>query len=96
MALGFAGGVMIGLLLISLMPEGYFHCNSIFRVFFGFVCGLLMMYALSHFGLKMDRPQEGTDCRNLGYFIVLGSVVHNLPKGVQWTLDFKAVGTSAL
>ncbi|MEE0777113.1 MAG: ZIP family metal transporter [Bacillota bacterium] len=90
MVLGFAGGVMIGLSLFGLMPEAYFHCRSIFRVSLGFICGILMMCALSNFSFQNEHISGETNYRKLGYFIALGIAVHNFPEGVAMGVGFQS------
>ncbi|HIZ77632.1 MAG TPA: ZIP family metal transporter [Firmicutes bacterium] len=89
MVLGFAGGVMIGLSLFGLMPEAYFQCRSILRVSFGFICGILMMWALSSLGLNTGDIKGDKNYRKLGYFIALGIAVHNFPEGVAMGVGFQ-------
>lgn len=86
MTLGFAGGVMIGLSLFGLMPEAYFQCRSVFRVSFGFLCGILLMWSLSHLG--NSDTYEGKNYKSLGCFIAFGIAIHNFPEGVAMGVGF--------
>ena len=97
---GFSGGVMLGLSLFQLMPEGYFFAESLFPVSFGFVVGVIVMAVLSLlFGtsngegggeLKNDSPYY----RRMGLFICLALALHNFPEGIAVGVGF--AGGSAL
>lgn len=88
--LGFAGGVMVGLSLFQLMPEGYFFSNSLFAVGFGFAVGILLMMFLAQLtGANCKKA----DCahinfRKTGLFICLALALHNFPEGIAVGVGF--------
>ncbi len=88
--LGFAGGVMVGLSLFQLMPEGYFFSNSLFSVGFGFTIGILLMAFLAQLtttkGSGADYPFE--NFRATGLFICLAIALHNFPEGIAVGVGF--------
>lgn len=86
---GFAGGVMTGLSLFQLMPEGYFFANSLFPVGFGFTFGILVMALLSVITGSMGESDTETDpYRKTGLFICLALALHNFPEGIAVGVGF--------
>lgn len=87
--LGFAGGVMLGLSLFQLMPEGYFFSGSLFAVGFGFAVGLLFMVLLA---VVTDTAHykniQELDFRKTGIFICIALALHNFPEGVAVGVGF--------
>lgn len=90
--LGFAGGIMIGLSLFQLMPEGYFFAESLFPVGFGFSSGIVFMSLLSYFLGEKDSGDE--NYKKTGLFICLALALHNFPEGIAIGVGF--AGTSSL
>jgi ZIP family zinc transporter len=90
--LGFAGGVMVGLSLFQLMPEGYFFSNSLFAVSFGFIVGLLLMALLSQLTGNACQKEKCTrvDFRKTGLFICLALALHNFPEGIAVGVGFSS------
>lgn len=88
--LGFAGGVMVGLSLFQLMPEGYFFSNSLFSVGFGFAVGILLMAFLALLTNtehpKVKDPSYGF--RKTGLFICFAIALHNFPEGIAVGVGF--------
>lgn len=92
---GFSGGVMTGLSLFQLMPEGYVFSNSLFPTAFGFVAGLLFMALLSFLTDTLESgTTSDTDYRKLGLFICLALALHNFPEGIAVGVGF--AGTDSL
>ncbi|MGI5873215.1 MAG: ZIP family metal transporter [Bacillota bacterium] len=88
--LGFAGGIMIGLSLFQLMPEGYFFARGVVPAAAGFLTGIAVMALLSrffHFGDNETKtlPQ---DYQKTGLFIGLAIALHNLPEGIAIGVGF--------
>lgn len=83
--LGFAGGVMTGLSLFQLMPEGYFFAEGVFPVAFGFAIGLSAMAFLSVFFVSQDKYE---DYFKTGIFICIALALHNFPEGIAVGVGF--------
>jgi ZIP family zinc transporter len=87
--LGFAGGVMVGLSLFQLMPEGYFFSNSVFAVGFGFSVGLLLMALLAVLTDTLHHQDlSAHDFKKTGLFICLALALHNFPEGIAVGVGF--------
>lgn len=86
---GFAGGVMTGLSLFQLMPEGYFFTNCLFPVGFGFTFGILFMALLTFITGSTGGGEETSDgYRKTGLFICIALALHNFPEGVAVGVGF--------
>ena len=86
---GFAGGVMTGLSLFQLMPEGYFFANRLFPVGFGFTFGVLVMALLSLItGTIGEGEYENNNYRKTGIFICIALALHNFPEGIAVGVGF--------
>ena len=84
LTLGFAGGIMVGLSLFQLMPEGYFFADRLFPVGFGFAVGIIFMVIFSFFiGIEEDN-----DYKKVGLFICLAIALHNFPEGLAIGVGF--------
>lgn len=92
---GFAGGVMVGLSLFQLMPEGYFFANSIFPTGFGFAVGIISMALLSYLTGTIDSKDsfEQNNFRKTGLFICLALALHNFPEGIAVGVGFAGAGS---
>lgn len=91
---GFAGGVMAGLALFQLMPEGYFFAESVLPVSFGFCIGLIFMAILSFLTGSATKLNEDRDFKKIGLFIALALALHNFPEGIAIGVGF--VGKNSL
>lgn len=88
--IGFGAGVMIGVSLFSLMPEGYYFSGSCFPVGIGFFIGLLFMQILSSFINKNTATQSGeVDFLKIGILMALGIAFHNFPEGLALGAGFQ-------
>ena len=86
---GFAGGVMTGLSLFQLMPEGYFFTNRLFPVGFGFTFGILFMSLLTFVTGSAGEGEGSSDgYRKTGLFICIALALHNFPEGVAVGVGF--------
>lgn len=91
---GFSGGVMAGLSLFQLMPEGYVFSGSVFPTGFGFVVGLLFMAILSFFtGTMGNHHHSDSDFRKVGLFICLALALHNFPEGIAVGVGFAGMNS---
>jgi len=91
---GFAGGVMAGLALFQLMPEGYFFAESVVPVGFGFSIGLVFMTLLSFLTGNATLCNNDSDYKKIGLFIALALALHNFPEGIAIGVGF--AGKNAL
>lgn len=85
---GFAGGVMSGLALFQLMPEGYFFAESVIPVGLGFSIGLIFMSILSFATGDSAINDDNNDFRRIGLFIALALALHNFPEGIAIGVGF--------
>lgn len=86
---GFAGGVMTGLSLFQLMPEGYFFANRLFPVGFGFTFGVLLMALLTFMtGSAGEGEYDVDNYRKTGLFICVALALHNFPEGIAVGVGF--------
>jgi ZIP family zinc transporter len=81
--LGLASGVMIAVVFFDMLPSAILFAGFS-KVFIGILLGILLM-ALSDFVIfkKMSGPQTLT---GLGYLIMLGIAMHDLPEGMAIAL----------
>lgn len=95
LTLGFAGGIMVGLSLFQLMPEGYFFAQGVFSVALGFSFGIIIMFLISLlFPADCDiSTDEQGSLRKTGGFISLSIALHNLPEGIAMGVGFAGHST---
>lgn len=82
--LGFAGGIMLALAFVELMPEAIDEGNM-FLAITGFVLGvaLLVLMDRSFPHMHFSGAEEGdTKLMKMGYLVAFGIAIHNLPEGV--------------
>ncbi|ABI68449.1 conserved hypothetical protein [Syntrophomonas wolfei subsp. wolfei str. Goettingen G311] len=80
--LGLAAGVMIAVVFMDMLPSALL-ANAI-EAGLGFVVGLLVL-ALLHI-LLLSRQAENEGLLRLGYLIMLGIALHDLPEGMAIAL----------
>ena len=93
--LGFAGGIMLAISVFQLMPESV-DVGSMTSALVGFTLGAGMMYLLDKFiphahmsiseNLVIENPEKIDIIKNpmlrVGYLILFGIALHNLPEGL--------------
>lgn len=92
--LGFAAGIMIGISVFELIPEGI-AMGNLTLVAVGFVIGCLLMWTIDIATTKKldpighgkgqtfeNRVSDRKSYSRMGYFIALGIALHNLPEGL--------------
>ncbi len=87
-AIGFTGGVMVGISFFELLPSGIESIGFLracISFFIGFIFIFLIDYFIPHeyIGQK-EHIKSGTDKRLMrtGLFIALGIAIHNFPEGM--------------
>lgn len=82
--LGFAGGIMLAIVLTDLLPESM-EAGSFFTAFLGLLVGAVFILALDlkmpHFHL-FETTEELARYIRTGAILGLGIAMHNLPEGI--------------
>ena len=90
--LGLAGGVMLAVVVIDLIPQAIFHSNfwyTVLGVFIGLLLLRLMAYSLKR---KGERPEY----IETGILVGLGIALHNFPEGLAIGAGYAATARLGL
>lgn len=82
--LGFAGGVMLAISNLELLPEAIENGGTVLALV-GFVAGALMMHLLDHLIPHIhftNGCEKNREMLKVGYLIFLGIAVHNVAEGL--------------
>ena len=82
--LGFAGGIMLALAFVELMPEAIEEGNM-FLAIVGFIVGVLLLIVMDRSFPHMHHGggEEGDGkLMKMGYLVAFGIAIHNFPEGV--------------
>lgn len=84
--LGLAGGVMLGVIVVDLVPSSL-AIGSVWTCAAGGIAGLLLMYTLEAAvpppAINLWSPRNDTQAyRRMGYLIAAGIALHNMPEGL--------------
>jgi len=101
--LAFAGGVMMAISLLELIPESI-HLSSVWLCIIGIVIGTLVMYILDkiipHIHPEICGQEHGKNLERTAKYLLLGIFLHNFPEGLAIgagaITDFKLSLTIAL
>jgi len=87
--LSFAGGVMLSISFLQLIPESL-RLSSVFICVAGIISGVMIMFALDkivpHIHPELCTPEHGTDLKVTAIFLILGIFLHNFPEGMAVAL----------
>ena len=87
--LSFAGGVMLSISFLELIPESI-HLSSVFVSILGISLGALSMYGLDklvpHIHPELCEQEQGCKLRKTATYLILGIFLHNLPEGMAIAL----------
>lgn len=83
--LAFAGGVMLAISFLELIPESI-HLSSILLCCIGIITGALVMYALDklipHIHPELCRQEQGCKLKRTAIYLLIGIFLHNFPEGM--------------
>lgn len=88
--LAFAGGIMLAISFLELIPESM-RLSSLMNCIVGFIIGCLVMYLVDHMIPNIQPSAAGQRKHNLqktSIYLLIGIFIHNLPEGMAM-----AVGT---
>lgn len=92
-ALGFAGGIMIAISLLELMPHAL-DISPLFIVIIGFIGGIFLMLVLDrllpHIHPELAR-KERPSIRRTAMVLIIGIALHNLPEGLAISSGFSYI-----
>lgn len=83
--LAFAGGVMLSISFLELIPESI-RLSSALWCAFGIVVGMLIMFFLDklipHIHPELSIPEHGSKLKKTATYLLLGIFLHNIPEGM--------------
>jgi zinc transporter, ZIP family len=87
--LAFAGGVMLAISFLQLIPESL-RLSSVLICVAGVTTGVIIMFALDklipHIHPELCLPEEGTNLKLTAIYLILGIFLHNFPEGMAVAL----------
>lgn len=96
--LSFAGGVMLSISFLQLIPESL-RLSSVLICVFGIITGVLIMFVLDklipHIHPELCTPEQGTNLKVTAVYLILGIFLHNFPEGMAialWKVSGVKVG----
>jgi ZIP family zinc transporter len=89
--LGFASGIMGAVVIVDLLPSSLGYGRPVICLL-GFVSGFLLVTGMDY-GLSRLLPGSKSHqlYRRMGYLIVLGIALHDLPEGIAIAAGYSAV-----
>jgi zinc transporter, ZIP family len=83
--LAFAGGVMLAISFLELIPESI-HLSSILVAVFGVVFGALLMFGVDkiipHIHPELCSQEQGCNLKRTATYLLIGIFLHNFPEGM--------------
>jgi zinc transporter, ZIP family len=87
--LSFAGGVMLAISFLELIPESIHLSSSLISVT-GIIFGSFLMYGLDklipHIHPELCEQEQGCKLKKTATYLILGIFLHNLPEGMAIAL----------
>jgi len=87
--LAFAGGVMLAISFLELIPESI-HLSSVKIAVFGIIIGTLLMYSLDrllpHLHPELYSQEQGCALKKTSVYLIIGIFLHNFPEGMAIAL----------
>jgi ZIP family zinc transporter len=87
--LAFAGGVMLSISFLELIPKSI-ELSSIFICILGICIGTLIMFLLDriipHIHPELSCQEQGRNLKRTSVFLILGIFLHNIPEGMAIVL----------
>jgi ZIP family zinc transporter len=81
----FAGGVMLAISFLELIPESM-HLTSPLTSVLGLICGSLAMYGLDrllpHIHPSLCNQEHGCNVQRTSVYLIIGIFLHNFPEGI--------------
>lgn len=90
--LGGAGGIMVIVVLLDLMPSSLSY-GSWPVALLGFAAGMLILFLLDKFFSRFTKRGTKRDqayLRKMGYLIAIGIALHDLPEGIAIAVGYTA------
>ncbi len=87
--LAFAGGVMLAISFLELIPESI-HLSSIYVCVAGIIFGSALMYivdrAIPHLHPGLCQQEQGKNLNKTAVYLIIGIFIHNFPEGMAIAL----------
>jgi ZIP family zinc transporter len=87
--LAFAGGVMLSISFLELIPESI-RLSSVYICIIGIIIGVGIMYILDklipHIHPELCSPEQGSQLKRTATYLILGIFLHNIPEGMAIAL----------
>jgi zinc transporter, ZIP family len=87
--LAFAGGVMLAISFLQLIPESI-KFSSILVAAFGVATGSLFMFGIDkmipHIHPELCRQEQGKNLKRTSKYLIVGIFLHNLPEGMAMAI----------
>lgn len=83
--LSYAAGIMLGIVLINLLPEGR-QITSLWILFLGIFSGLIIMglieWLIPHFHFSSSHHGKSSKLKQTAIVLIIGILIHDFPEGI--------------
>jgi len=83
--LSFAGGAMLAISFLELIPESI-HLSSIWIATAGILCGSIIMWGVDriipHIHPELCQQEQGKNLKKTSLYLIIGIFIHNFPEGM--------------
>ena len=97
--LAFAGGVMLSIAFLELIPSSI-KISSIFFCVIGIIIGTIIMFILDklipHIHPELSCQEHGRNLKRTSIFLILGIFLHNMPEGMAIVLGSESAAQASL